>query len=72
MNWLLTLVKQSDPRKEAENAMEVNSKILLNGIFICFKKVRAAKKVPVKEGIFNDPITWATELLGNRISPAGV
>jgi hypothetical protein len=72
MNWLLILVKQNEPVKEAVNAMLVNSNSLVNGILIFFKKVRAAKKVPAKEGIFNDPITCATELLGSKIKPAGV
>ena len=72
INWLLTLVKHSEPIKEAVNAMLVNSKSLVKGILIFFKKVRAAKKVPAKEGIFKDPITCATELLGSNIKPAGV
>ena len=72
INWLLTLVKQRDPVNEAINAMDVNNNNLANGIFTFFKKVRAAKKVPVKEGIFNEPMTCATELLFSKIKPAGV
>jgi len=72
MNWLLILVKQNEPVKEAVKAILVNSNSLVNGILIFFKKVRAAKKVPAKDGTLRDPITCATELFGSKINPAGV
>ncbi len=72
MNWLLTKVKQKLPVKAAAKAMLVNKISLASGIGAFFKYCLAAKKVPVKLGIFNDPITLETGSLGNMIKPAGV
>ena len=66
------MVKQKDPVNDAAKAMLVKRSNLFKGILTFCKYSLAAKKVPVKEGIFSEPITLATDSFGNKINPAGV
>ena len=52
--------------------MLVKSNNLGNGIFTFFKYCLAAKKVPVKDGIFREPMTLEMGSCDNKIIPAGV
>lgn len=72
MNRLLICVKKRDPEKDATNATRHMSIIFFQSIFTCFTYCFAAKKVPLKDGIFSEPITVATGSLGNKIKEAGV
>jgi hypothetical protein len=72
MKALLTKVKQYDPMNAETKAMLIKSNNLVLGIFTFFKYCLAAKKVPVKDGIFKEPITREMGSFGNKIIPAGV